>query len=685
MEKIEFEKSLLDAIKKDDLKSFSLLVPTNADLNLCYGRFPVLSLLYLYSSFRILAKYETLLLRIHNYNITNEPIEVYKDFKRKAKKSLRFFGEGEIVYPILMLGVLDENIILKSKFKLLFKNVEIVEKLQKIYKLNHKKDVYQNNDDIVISSHKLTKSNYLLLSVVSVLFCLLIALSSICLVFVSNTNGLGTKNNPIQISSASEFKRALKNGKRYYSLNNDIEISTGKITEKFGGTIYGNKHIVKISGNSNGAIIKNLAGTLFGINFYLIENKIKITQNSSIIAEKTSGIIDNCQIIGNFSLQYDGDEDVYFGLFSALNSGKISNCVISVSSELSNGKETNAYFAGVAGKNESSGEISNCLLDGGCVDADTVDVAGVVSENRGKIYSCTNKMQIMQTSSKEWHPNVAGIALSNYGTIEKSKNYGDLSAESNLASRDEDSNGDKYNYYVIVAGVACDNYNLVLDCRNFGSILCRGNVSNVICGGVVAQNSISADEDMKGVVQTSLSKNKITAKSETGQICTGGVVGVNGSSVNNCGFIGTIDADTNSTAEEQIFAYKVEKPCVVFAGGIVGVNNDALVQNCYSETEFAHTSNSEDVNKLYAGIIGSAGIVNFLYTAGISYVRSNYYVKKENIVYCAFGINGVFKQNVVTGSISYESGTLCQISKGINGNVEVEMLSGVPSEVILDE
>ena len=48
MEKIEFENKLLDAIKKDDLKSFDMLMPTNADLNLCYGRFPILSLLYLY-------------------------------------------------------------------------------------------------------------------------------------------------------------------------------------------------------------------------------------------------------------------------------------------------------------------------------------------------------------------------------------------------------------------------------------------------------------------------------------------------------------------------------------------------------------------------------------------------------------------------------------------------------------
>ena len=37
MEKIEFEDELFDAIKKDDLKSFSLLMVSNSDLNICYS------------------------------------------------------------------------------------------------------------------------------------------------------------------------------------------------------------------------------------------------------------------------------------------------------------------------------------------------------------------------------------------------------------------------------------------------------------------------------------------------------------------------------------------------------------------------------------------------------------------------------------------------------------------------
>lgn len=684
MEKIEFEKELLRAIKKDDLKSFSFLMPTNTDLNLCYGRFPILSLLYMYSSFKILRKYEDALLRVSNFNFTDEPIEVYKDFKQRARKTLRLFGDGEIVYPILMLGVLDEKIIIEAKYKLLYRNVEICDKLQKIYNLNHKKEIIQTGDNIKILPSRTTKSNYLL-CVLSVLICFVICLSSLCMVFISKTNGLGTKNNPIQISTASEFKRALKNGKRYYNLNEDIEISAGEVTKKFAGTIYGNNHIVKIVGDENDAIVKNLTGTINGIKFYLANNEIKITQNSAIISEKMTGSIENCEIIGNFNIQYAGEEDVYFGLFASVNSGKISNCSVSISANLLNEKETNSYFGGIAGKNESGGEILNCVLDGGVCEADTVDIAGIVSENRGKIYSCTNKMQISQTSSKEWHPNVAGIALSNYGTIESSKNYGELSAESTLSERGEDSSGNKYIYYVYVAGIACENYNQILDCRNFGSISCEGNVSNIICGGIVAQNTTSSDDSLKGAVKTSLSKNNITAKSELGQVCVGGIVGVNGSSVYNCGFIGNVDADTNSTEDEQIFSYKVEKPSVVFVGGVVGVNNDALVQKCYCDVDFAQNAVSDDVNKLYGGIVGSAGIINFRYTAGLSYVYSNYYVAKDNINYCAYGINGSFLQNIVTGNITYESGTLYAISSGVYNNVEVESLSNIPSEVILDE
>ena len=44
----EKQKQIFEAIKNDDLNLFKSLVLSNSDLNLCFGRFPLLSLCYLY-------------------------------------------------------------------------------------------------------------------------------------------------------------------------------------------------------------------------------------------------------------------------------------------------------------------------------------------------------------------------------------------------------------------------------------------------------------------------------------------------------------------------------------------------------------------------------------------------------------------------------------------------------------
>lgn len=773
MEKVEFEKQLLEAIKKDDLKSFTFLMPTNADLNLCYGRFPILSLLYLYSSFKILAKYEKYLMPIHNFKKTYEPIEIYKTFKTRAKKTLRFFEGEEIVYPILMLGVLNEKMILENNYKFLYKNAEICELLSKIYILNHKLSIIQDSEKIAIQSKKLTKSNFLWTGLLSLVMCFMVTISCLSMVFVKRTSGLGTLNNPIQIATAAEFKKALKTGKRYYNLNDDIELTVDFSVNEFSGTIYGNGHKVKLLGDFSSALIKNLSGNLTDLKFYLTENKIKITQNSAIISEKHSGNIENCEIIGNFDLEFMGDEGLYFGLFSSSNSGRISNCSVSVSAGLVNGKQSDAYFGGLVGINEEKGEIENCATDGGVIQADTVDLSGLACENNGKIVSSVNRMELNQTSSKEWHPNVAGIAIKNNGTIDGCKNQANLFAESTLAvaglddsgeeysysvilggvscenygkvlssenhglvcgvgkisgiitggvatinygtidfcknfgeinstsarsERGQDVNGSKYSYYMISGGVAGNNYNTISNSRSFGDIVAKGNVANIISGGLVAQNSSSGD--LVGVVEKSLAKNHITAKSETGQVCVGGVVGVNSSSISSCGFVGDIDADTNSTEDEQIFSYKVETAVVVFAGGIVGVNQGSSVQSCYADANFVGTDavghaeegETSTARKIYAGICANIGIYYrtdyiYGYTSALQSFSGNYYVAKNSLSH-AFGTSAVVMFNqYLSGTLDEVTDTLLQEYFGSNQTamIKVSALSDIPAEVVIDE
>ena len=129
MEKQELER-LFEAIKKDDLKSFSSVMLSKSDLNISFGRFPILSLLYLYGSYKILEKYERFLLPIHNFNVVEEYYDAYLKFKKHAKKSLKIFVLNEkIIHPIEMLAILDERFLLNKYYKKLFKNEEISQNL----------------------------------------------------------------------------------------------------------------------------------------------------------------------------------------------------------------------------------------------------------------------------------------------------------------------------------------------------------------------------------------------------------------------------------------------------------------------------------------------------------------------------------------------------------------------------
>lgn len=695
MEKIEFENKLLEAIKKDDLKSFSLLMPTNADLNLCYGRFPILSLLYMYSSFKILSKFEKFLLPIHNFRIVEERNELYKKFKTRAKKSIRLFCGDEIIYPALMLGVLNERTILKHNFRFLYKNAEIEDKLKKIYKIRHYFDIDIAGGTIEIPTSRITTKQTLLFSVISIICCLFIALSSVAMVFIKNTSGFGTDKNPIKISTKQELLTALKFGSRTYEIEKDIEIDGSEFVNKnFSGVILGNDHTVNIVGEVKSSLVKNLSGRIENLNFKLLDSELKITQNVAIVAENSSGKIENVRISGKFSGEFNSTEDVFFGVVASKNTGEILNSEIEVNATLENINQSNAYFGVVAGINE--GKISNCLVKPGIVTADTVDIAGVVGQNYGEIIECENKTTLIQTSDKEWHPNIGGITIANYGKIIDSKNYAELNASS-LTENETDNN-----YYVFVGGIACENYGEIKNARNFGNIFSKGKIANIVTGGLVAQN-IDNDAELSGTIVSSLSKSNITAFSEDGQVCVGGVSGLNATSITASGFVGTIDAESTATKNKEVFVSKVEKFSTVYAGGVVGINQYSEIKNCYADVNFLANGAqvvpnlSGDIMKLYAGVVGHVGI--YLYddlnseyqSTSICFnsISRNYYVEKPEILNPAYGLMafGNFYYNArFELQFEYVSGVLNAIDSNIldeNNTIFIKSssLQNIPLEV----
>lgn len=658
MEKIEFENKLLEAIKQDDLKSFSLLMPTNADLNLSYGRFPILSLLYLFSSFKILSKYEKILMPIHNFRVVEERNELYKTFKLKAKRTIRLFLGEEIIYPILMLAVLNERTILKHNFKFLYKNAEINDKLLKIYKLRHNLQVVLDLESIIIPNKIPSVKQSIFFVLVSLISCLVMALSGFAVVFMKNTNGLGTSSRPIKILKAEEFVEAVDKGNRVYSLQNDLEIEASDFEETdFSGTILGNGKTISLVGEIDSAMIKNLSGTIKDLKIKISENKVKITKNWAIIAENSSGKIENCVISGSFSGEYSSDEEIFAGIFVAKNTGEIKSSEVKVSASLVNQKESNAYFGNFAGTND--GVIQNCKASSGIVVADTVDLAGIVCQNYGDVLNVENKITLTQTSNKEWHPNIGGITIANYGKIKTCKNYAELNASSTTDVETENV------YYIFIGGLACENYGNIADSRNYGKVIAKGNIANIIAGGLVAQN-IDNDEGLEGEIKSSLSKSDIDAKSETGSICVGGVVGLNATTVTGSGFIGTIDADTNATNDGDVFANSLDKEVVIFAGGVVGLSQYSEIKECYADVNYKANGQTivspaaDEPQKLYAGIIASVGIYAYIdvfegipyKTQGMTNLDKNYYVEKPEIKDFAYGIYAMTSMN------TYVSGQL---------------------------
>ncbi|MBR3885027.1 MAG: hypothetical protein IKJ33_00980 [Clostridia bacterium] len=699
MEKIEFENNLLEAIKKDDLKSFSLLMPTNADLNLCYGRFPILSLLYLYSSFKILSKFEKALLPIHNFRVVEERNEIYKKFKARAKKSIRFFSNDEIVFPVLMLGVLNEREILKHNFKFLYKNAEIVDKLKKIYKINYYFNVKVEDNSVKIPSSKVSLKQTLLFSIVSIICCLFISLSFVLMGFIKRSVGLGNDKNPIKISTKQEFLSALKYGKRTYLLEDDIEIDgTEFLSKNFSGTILGGGNTVSVSGEIKTPLIKDLSGKIENLKIELNNNEIKITQNFGILAENSSGKVENCEIFGNFVGDFNSTEEIFAGAIVSKNTGEIIDSKVAISSTLTNSNQSNAYFGGIAGLNEN--KILNCFVKPGIISADTVDISGVACQNYGEILDVENRMTLIQTSNKEWHPNIAGVSIANYGKILNSKNYAELNASSLTADDTEN------NYFVFIGGIACENYGEIGNCRNYGNIFTKGEIANIVSGGIVAQN-IDNEEGKMGTISSSLSKSNLTALSNKGQVCVGGVVGLNATSVVASGFIGTIDAESTATTNKKVFVSKIEKFAIVFAGGVVGISQYSLVKDCYAETSYLANGEAIQTNddskplKLYTGIIASIGVYGYVETElinpfnpsgrykteALSNIDGNYYVEKDEIEYDAYGVYAeTIGGTIEKCSLTAMTAELVSSYAGENNKTfnKVAKLQDIPLEVIYE-
>lgn len=636
------EESLLEAIKKDDIEAFDALMKKARCGTFRLGRFPVLSLMYLYSSRKLLAVYEEKFIKIPGYEELREPVEVSSRFSKRAGKCLRLYL-NEVVTPLEMLLILDRTRRLTRIYPLTNPSSAVKARLKSIYSIRYSLGVNFEGDRIIIDRKPLSlraKKN--------------IAAVCLCSVFaVGAVIGVPVTVNEFKIDFASQ---------KEYTLKRDIVIS--KPLKEFNCKIIGNGHKITVKkgvtlGACNGHVsdltIESYGGAAFTTvsasstvkNVTVNVNAdIEAAAGTALLAVTNYGTIDGVtvNVSGRMHAIAPSAEDVDFtcGGIVQYNLAKsqqvygvIKNCAVSYSRfELSGESEADASFGGVAGVN--SGYLQDCTVTGE-IKADTFDVAGVCSVNNGVLLNNVNGANLSQASANTgWNPIVSGIVLTNNSDVLSCENRGSISAKSTSAKPEEGAQVPT----VSAAGVVYTNNGRIESCKNSGAITVGADSENAIFaagiatitygyinksvnegaisatgGGAAYAGGISAQSDSR--ITTCISNGDISVSAD--KLYVGGILGF--SLINSYGHWGAVDY---CICESKISAVAgSDESCYV--GGVAGIVQQGRFTTLDLRTVYAGggVTNSYFTGECATGVKYFGGIVG---TCGAELYESNSYI-----------------------------------------------------------
>lgn len=569
---MDVEQQILAAIKADNIEEFSKFISQKRGyLSLCYGRFPVLSICYLYKSSKIIKEHQRALSTITVYTYTDEDFDVYKKFKEYAKRCLRLYrAEKSIVSPLEMLAILEDSVYLTEVYDVLSKNQTIVDNIAEIYQINHSQTIEQSKDEIIIKKKRLSRFQKIFIVTAIIVASIMIFISSSLWITFETVLGRGSSEKPYKVYTERQLTTAMKSSKSYI-LAKDITLESTWQRIDFSGALNGNGHSIYVGDKINNGMINELSGSLLNIKFVFSDLDIAFTKKKGFITQINNGVIDDVHIDvkGNFT-EDNEEENIYVSFLAYENNGEIKSSSINGDITFIGNGSKDVYFSGIASINK--GTITDCFTtEKSKFITDTVDVAGLVTENgeEGIVKGCVNNAEIKQQSaSNSWLPNASGVVLINNGEINECLNNGNITGISTA----EESKLDVY-----VGGIVCVNLNSVIKCKNNANIIANTENYNIYAGGIVSLNNI------------------------------------NYATVNNSCSYGEISIFSHIT--ENVF---------LFAGGIAGRSTGRVV-NSYSASKVT-TTNEDNENAYLGGIFGT-----FDYNTAFS--QNNYYVEQDNIDY----------------------------------------------------
>lgn len=578
--------SLLDAIKKDKVSAFKKLIVLEDCKYYTYGRFPVLSLCYLWDAWKIISSFEKYLIKINEGFIdVGEDVTSYSRFKKQAHRALRLYVDNDkLVTPCEMLAILQKNVRLSRIIKKYGIEDKEARRVERIYSMARVQKATIKDRKITISREKISPSK-----LATLIICIIVSVSMIVaasLFYVHTLNQRqGTADSPFIIKNSAQLDKVLSTS-YYCVLKDDITLEAKGY--EFTGSLDLDGHSLVVE-KSTISLIQELKGTIKNGKIVIRGNSYFAEDDFSPVVIFNDGTIENVQIIiENSSIEVvdnlkDTNENKtrYIGIVCAQNYGTIDGISVSENNlNLVGSSDINATFGAISGKNNSTFQIKNCYTAiGGSLTTNTIDIGGIVGENAGQIISCTNNATISQTTNYEnWSPNVAGIAFTNNGYIENCINKGNIVVNHTLETVTT-------NISCYVGGISASNYGTIYHSKNEGNITVTAHGVQMFVGGIASLNYTTS--------------NYIPLISESGSLC---------------------EITINNSGEQN-----------QFLGGIVGyVGTDTMItpqiEKCFTDVKVSD-SNTETTNSYIGGIIG------FILTG---YSNYNYYVGNGDY----YGIGG---------------------------------------------
>lgn len=528
------QRQILLSIRQDDAPTFDKL--TGKRKNLCFGRFSLLSLCYLYGSRRIVARYERAM-RQDNPTLYPELAETYRDFARTAGRALRLWA-GYVqhdVHPLEMLAVTGDWRTLRRAFPTYASDESLQSRLLTAIRLRYGIEASIREGHLILPPKPLTaKAKRLLLTATVAVVVILLSSLAVLSLGVVYSDG-------IPVGDAATLATA-ESGKQY-TLRRDITIDSPVEWADF--TLHGNGHTITVE-VGNRPIWQTFGGTVTDCHVVLRLPALSVGEQYACLAIVNEGTWrsvrftfeqeegQNIRLAGFSREEGATSETCPFGGLFVTNRGTVEDCTIAGDLRWTGQSVVDGEVGIVAAINE--GAITGCTLEGG-IYTDTVDVGGVVFRNEltGIVRDCTlaASCTVRQTTAAyQWSPMVGGVAAFNYGIIENTYVMGTVaSAKEGVEYPDTEAISISIIY---AGGVAAHNYGTIRHSLSAGEISASGEYTACYTGGIAADNVWNDEEEqVRGRLEANITAAKLYG--EGYYVYIGGVAGASsGYLVGNC-------------------------------------------------------------------------------------------------------------------------------------------------------